>query len=141
MAELVEKNGWTPWKAEYLDEHDWWYVMECDMEPIESVEDKPNTRSTDNTTKFKYHVGDRVTSGGHTGQVIGIDAGNAHISYLVDFDEPGVGCHNGNAIGVTVGRQGTSSNCAGVLTFVVMSVIAKLLSDSRKEENKKNKEV
>ena len=30
-----------------------------------------------------------------------------------------------------------SVSFAGVLTFVVMSLIAKLLSDSRKEENKK----
>lgn len=103
---LVEKNGRTAWKAEYPDKHDWWHVMECDMEPIESVYDKP----TDGH-KFTYNVGDRVTSGGHTGQVIGINEGNAYRSYLVDFDEPGVGFNNGDAIKLTVGRYGTSNNC------------------------------
>ena len=108
---LVEKNGWTPWKAEYLDEHDWWFVKECDMEPIKSVEDKTNTRSTDNTTEFTYNVGDRVVKDCHPGQVIGVKAYNSGICYLVDFDEPGVGFHNGEAIRLTVGRYGTSENC------------------------------
>src|SRR5574344_60485 len=108
---LVENTGGTEWTAEYLDGHYWWYVMECDMEQIESIEDKTNTRSTNNTTEFTYNVGDRVTSGGHTGQVIGINEGNARIIYLVDFDEPGVGYHNGNSLGVTVGKLGTSENC------------------------------
>ena len=108
---LVEKVGRTAWKAEYLDEHDWWNVKECDMEQIESVEDKTNTRSTDNTTEFSYNVGDRVVKDGHPGQVIGIKAYNAGICYLVDFDEPGVGFHNGEATRLTVGRYGTSENC------------------------------
>ena len=103
---LVEKNGRTAWKAEYLDEHDWWYVKERDMEPIYSVEDKHTDSS-----KFTYNVGDRVVKDGHPGQVIGVKAYNAGICYLVDFDEPGVGFHNGEATRLTVGRYGTSENC------------------------------
>ena len=103
---LAKNMGKSQWKAEYLDGHDLWYVMECDMEPIESVEDKPS-----DSRRFTYNVGDRVTSEGHTGQVIGIYEGRAYSSYLVDFDEPGVGFHNGNLVGVTVGKCGTSENC------------------------------
>ena len=108
---LVENIRGSQWKAEYLDKHNWWYVMECDMEQIESVEDKTNTRSTDNTAEFTYNVGDRVVKNGHPGQVIGVKAYNAGICYLVDFDEPGVGFHNGEATRLTVGRYGTSENC------------------------------
>ena len=102
---LVENIRGAGWSAEYLDGHDWWYVMECNMEPI-STEDKPT-----DSHKFTYNVGDRVTYGLHPGKVIGINTTDGLISYLVDFDEPGVGFHNGNSIGVTVGRQGTSYNC------------------------------
>ena len=59
-------------------------------------------------TEFTYNVGDRVVKDGHPGQVIGVNAG---ICYLVDFDEPGVGFHNGEVIRGIVGRYGTSENC------------------------------
>lgn len=119
---LVKNTGGTEWTAEYLDGHYWWFVKECDMEPIESVEDKTNTGSTDNTTEFTYNVGDRVVKDGHPGQVIGIDPVGAPIAYLVDFDELGVGCHNGNGIGVTVGRCGTSNNCLWCLDNDLQSI-------------------
>lgn len=108
---LVKNTMGSQWTAEYLDEHDWWHVMECDMEQIKSVEDKTNTRSTDNTTEFTYNVGDRVMCKCHAGQVIGIDADDDGFPYLIEFDEPGVGCHNGDAFDLTVGRHGTSGNC------------------------------
>ena len=103
---LAKNMGGSQWKAEYLDGHDLWYVMERDMEQIESAEDEPS-----DSHKFTYNVGDRVKMNGHPGQVIGINDGNVHVIYLVDFDEPGVGYHNGNLIGVTVGKCGTSNNC------------------------------
>ena len=106
IVRLVEICVGTEWHAEYLDEHDWWCVMECDIEQIESVEDKPS-----DSHKFTYNVGDRVVKDGHPGQVIGVKAYNAGICYLVDFDEPGVGFHNGETIRLTVGRYGTSENC------------------------------